>query len=769
MSNEQRKASSSAHEEAFRGRKENGAHDTTSIPTSIITQRSANGTGSSLSGLDAEQIMQRVETTFFRRFVEHRRWVCWKYEPKKGFGYLPAKPEDRAKNQHYNKRPVNPHTGRFGSHTNRQDWGTLPQALARYTKDQTLDGIGFIFNGDGAVLIDPDDCRNPNTGAITPRVKALVDQLDCYTELSVSGTGLHCIPWADIPDSFRKKTDIEVYATARFAALTFDILPEYPSDELPDRTHVVRDLIEPESSVQVGKGEIAELLRGTGLELSADDEDVLEELKSRDPEFQSMWVGDWRSLPGVGNKSHSQADDVFLRKLCAVTQDQTQMARLYLLSGMGGNAREHANPLDYLNRSIASALRAGPPKKRGRPRKEQDPGLSREDAQWEVITLSTRKMLPTSWIWENRVMMHGISEFIGDPDLGKTTLAFGVIARVTTGGLMPDGTKSDLEGPADVLILSAEDDPERTIIPRLEAAGADLTRCHTLRIHHDRQGELILTIPDDIERLREVIRAHGIKLIVIDPIVAYLSDAIDSHKDASVRRALTPLAELSHEQGVAILCIRHMNKNSKEGNSKYRGGGSIAFTATVRVSHMVGKHGDTRVLACIKNNLGPQPKSLTYDIKTRVLEEVDGRPIVGSYVKWGGTIDLTADDLLSPPKDAQGDVLDRAKEVIYPLLTTGPVPVMEIQDAIENAGLSWNTVSTAKYRRRLGVESCRLEDDRGKKTVHAWKLPLQIAGLDDTDSQKDTPTKGGRNHGLLRPDRIYCIFTCLTFPACLPR
>ena len=128
------------------------------------------------------------------------------------------------------------------------------------------------------------------------------------------------------------------------------------------------------------------------------------------------------------------------------------------------------------------------------------------------------------------------------------------------------------------MILSAEDGYADTIVPRLRAAGADLDRIVFVpAVATDDGEERELILPDHLAALREPVAAVAALLVIVDPITAYLTDAINTWRDSDVRRALRPLAAFAEETGCAVAVSRHLTKQTGS-RAIYRGGGSIAFT-----------------------------------------------------------------------------------------------------------------------------------------------------------------------------------------------
>jgi putative DNA primase/helicase len=256
---------------------------------------------------------------------------------------------------------------------------------------------------------------------------------------------------------------------------------------------------------------------------------------------------------------------------------------------------------------------------------------------------------PVRWLWPGRIPRGKVTMFAGHPGLGKSQLALAIAAIVTTGGRWPvDGTRAE-HGSA--LILSAEDDAEDTIRPRLDAAGADLTQCHVIGGVRElrnggRETRRGFSVMDDLPLLAaQLARIGDAALVVIDPITAYLG-ATDSHRNAEVRAALAPLAELAAQYRVAVLTISHLRK-SLDGEAILRVSGSLAFVATARAAYIVTRDpGDMtrRLLLPAKNNLGDDRSGYAYRIEPAT---VTGG-IVTSRIVWApDVVTVTVDEVMA--------------------------------------------------------------------------------------------------------------------------
>jgi hypothetical protein len=135
---------------------------------------------------------------------------------------------------------------------------------------------------------------------------------------------------------------------------------------------------------------------------------------------------------------------------------------------------------------------------------------------------------------------------------------------------------------------------------------------------------------------------------VIDPLMAFLSGDVNSHRDQDVRRALAPLAKLAEETGTAVVVVRHLNKGSGD-NPLYRGGGSIGIVGAARSALLVAQHPEDegrRVLASLKSNLAKPAPSLAF----MLAEAANG----AVKVEWKGETPLDAAALLAAPADDEG-------------------------------------------------------------------------------------------------------------------
>jgi archaellum biogenesis ATPase FlaH len=318
------------------------------------------------------------------------------------------------------------------------------------------------------------------------------------------------------------------------------------------------------------------------------------------------------------------------------------------------------------------------------------------------------------WLWPGRFPLGKLVIIEGDPDMGKSLMAMDLCARVSTGRPFPETVAS--WKPAFAVLLEGEDDVERTIRPRLLAAGADVDLVVHVNPELNDTGEP-LQFPSHLDKLDQVLKKTKAELLVISPLGAFLDRSVLSENDKSVRQALYPLANLAEKRHCTIALVRHLNK-SELAHAMYRGGGSIAFVAACRSAWLIGRDPDKparRVLAQVKNNLAPPQPSLAFEIEAHA----SGQPVMS----WLGIHPLSATDLLR----ATGKSLrpapahDRAEGFLVDLLAGGPKTSGEVWTAAQEESVSQRTIERVK--KELDIRTARLMVD--KKQICYWYLPHQ--------------------------------------------
>ncbi|HZV04387.1 MAG TPA: AAA family ATPase [Gemmataceae bacterium] len=332
----------------------------------------------------------------------------------------------------------------------------------------------------------------------------------------------------------------------------------------------------------------------------------------------------------------------------------------------------------------------------------------------QLCSIADLKERPISWLWPGRLALGKLAILDGDPGLGKSLVTLDLCARLSRGRPFPDGSTEHRSAAA--LVLNGEDSAADTIRPRLKALSADLKRVFVL--HAEDAPEEPLRLPGNTTFLDDALTRTCARLLVIDPIVAFLDPHVQISNDASVRHALAPLAQLAERHGTAVLMVRHLNKSP--GRSPiYRGGGSIGFLAACRSGWLIARDPEQPthcVLAQVKNNLAPPQPSLAYQV------EEDGSGDLS--LTWLGPTDWTAGQLLAGvPRNPPRRLTPReaTREFLNEFLREGPRTSRDIWNAALSLGLHERTIERAKQE--LAIRSVRVWAD-GQRLSY-WLLPGQ--------------------------------------------
>jgi hypothetical protein len=341
-----------------------------------------------------------------------------------------------------------------------------------------------------------------------------------------------------------------------------------------------------------------------------------------------------------------------------------------------------------------------------------------------VITcLADVKPTPLTWLWEWRIPLGKVTMLVGNPSVGKSFVTLDMASRITTGTAFPD-CPHVRNAPGGVVLLSAEDDAADTIVPRLLAAGADLKRIVKLDAIRVNDRERSFNLEADLSALeRAIIQVGDCRLVVIDPITAYLGKA-DGHKNSEIRGLLAPLSALAARHGVAVIGVNHLRKG--EGPAMYRAMGSLAFVAVARAVYCVArdKHdvtGKRRLFLPMKSNLSEDGDGLAYSLDETF--SANGQPVV----KWEtAPVSISADEALSDDGGWHGDddddsdtsELEEAKTWLADMLANGPMAAKEIHKQATQDRISPSTLNRAK--KDLGVKA-----HKAKGVAHgAWSWSM---------------------------------------------
>lgn len=245
------------------------------------------------------------------------RWVCWNIEERKN------KPT---------KVPKNPKTGGNAMANNSDTWGSFRLVVERCKKDKFL-GVGFMFNGDGLLGVDIDNCRNADTGDLTDEAKDIIDTLGSYTEISASGKGVHIICKGKLPEGKRRCGNVEMYETLRFFIMTGDVLIDKGIEERTEQLSIVhKKYVNKAKKEKRLSKEVSKVSDFANTQYLSDDDIIERALKSKNGDlFNDLMNGSW------GNRYDSQSEaDIALCNILAfwTGKDSNEIDRIFRRSGL---------------------------------------------------------------------------------------------------------------------------------------------------------------------------------------------------------------------------------------------------------------------------------------------------------------------------------------------------------------------------------------------------------------------------------------------------
>ena len=306
-------------------------------------------------------------------------------------------------------------------------------------------------------------------------------------------------------------------------------------------------------------------------------------------------------------------------------------------------------------------------------------------AELKIIGMDEVAVEEIEWLWYPYIPFGKLTIIHGDPGEGKTTLILQLAALLSRGDKLPcDDTERE---PISIIYQTAEDGLGDTIKPRLLSGNADCTRIKVID-----ESEVPLTMLDT--RVEQAIQETGARMIILDPMQAYLGEKVDMNRANEVRSILSQLGRIAETYKCAIILVGHLNKMQGT-KANYRGLGSVDFQATARSVLVVGRVKDspeTRVMAHQKSSLAPEGEPIAFELNKE------------TGFHWIGHYDISIDDLLSGFSRQKKS--EMAESLITDCLAEGKCPQQVIQQKAESMGISKRILDTVK--KSLDVQSIKI-------------------------------------------------------------
>jgi putative DNA primase/helicase len=361
---------------------------------------------------------------------------------------------------------------------------------------------------------------------------------------------------------------------------------------------------------------------------------------------------------------------------------------------------------------------------------KEQPTSSKESKQ-DLILLRASELnpKPIDWIWNGWIAGGKFHLLGGVAGTGKTTISLALVSSITTGGRFPDGSEAPK---GNVVVWTGEDDVCDTLTPRLMAMGADLDKVHFIQGMKTGNEERPFEPSSDMPFLKDAIEKIGdVKVLIIDPIVSVVKG--DSHKNAEVRKDLTPLVQMAEQIGFAIIGITHFSKGTSGREPIERITGSLAFGAVARVVLVASKTknedgDDIRIFLRAKSNIGVDEGGFEYSLESTTTDN----GIETSRVLWGSLIEGSARELLGDAEEESGGGIKGCMSLITDLLAYGEVSATQMEKDCKGAGYSGATIRRAK--KQLGIKS--IKRGMGSKGIWVWELPKMLNIPKDAHTQR---------------------------------
>ena len=630
----------------------------------------------------------------------------------------------------------------LGNHSDPNTWSTFDDAVKAIENNQQ--GIGYCFLGGDIHGLDIDHCRNPRTGQLCAEAMQVLSRIPSWSEYSVSGQGLHVFFKGNVRGKQLTETCLQYWNpknSPRFFALTCDMVGDafLTLKDIGEEFNYIFSLARHISA------KIREELRIIDYEqwaaLPAERVQTAEEVTSREKTkvktrklHKDFKLEDFLQFYGlqVDNVTRNNIGVCYRLRTCPIKGEphvgQNSTTTNFILSADGGLGF-HCQSTGCVEWSVSQVIDKlvkdkGPyPNKIYEDRVQQRTHVESQRGG-KLVASSAKVKKHKVWLWPGYLPANNLVHFAGSSAVGKSPVTLDLIARVTAGKPWPDGTPNTY-GPRSAILLASEDDWEDTILPRLEAMGAntDIVFEYVSTITRGEESYDVATALDqDVHDLHAQIRSRDdVGLVVIDPITNYLGDK-SMNKEDEVRSILMPLAKIAQSSKVCVVTVGHLNKRDKDTAILQRLMGAAAFGGVSRQVFMFGDDPEEEDRFSHVMGMGRAVTSPALKYKTEVVPlEWDGATSEVVTVKWlGAAKGVDMDEVVNARKQSDKTKSKEAAAFIKAFLRDGAKSTKAIEDAMKDAAVDYSNFS--RTANKAGAKK-RAVKGKGKGAGYEWYLP----------------------------------------------
>jgi hypothetical protein len=340
----------------------------------------------------------------------------------------------------------------------------------------------------------------------------------------------------------------------------------------------------------------------------------------------------------------------------------------------------------------------------------------RQPVRLATTSLAEIKPGPIHWLVPNLLPLGKLVMLAGDGGHGKSSVTLDLTADLTR-GLPCFGLDVAPMPPCDVLLIGCEDDYADTVVPRLLAAGADLSRAFKVDGVKDPDGKVLPFSLAYYQAMEEELKQRPkVRLVVIDPAGAYIGrTGVDDHKDSELRSLLDPMAELAARYRVTILLVKHLNKGATT-KAIHKVSGSTGYVNAVRAAFVIApsqEEESIKLLLPLKFNIAKKPTGLSYALESLTPQEAESLLAQFGHlgaedrarlaeqlfrVTWLGPVTTDADSLFAQAARGKrdGNKVKACAEWLERFLKEYAYPSDEIVEAAKREGFTFDNVKEAK-------------------------------------------------------------------------